>query len=265
MVGVQIQANIADVPVIVTAEPRPAIIAFLVSTLWKFAQFEWLARLHHEHYHTKQQQLKNIDNNTARIVNEEGNIHTTPKGEVVEQCLPSSGNGTDERNEENSLILHQLRFQDWEIDTRTGERKILLCKSQFCLQGFVSFLMIAALVLLIVGSFTECLTFTTLVGDNTVHGCQKGYNLYTLGTAMIQDNFMDGNSAKVGTWFMFLNYIVLVGVFPWFVIIIQIYIMGLRQQQPYQLSRMLCRTADIIWSFASIEILLLAIIVVQVQ
>ena len=61
MVGVLITANIADVPVIVTAEPRGAIVSFLVATLWECIHTEWMIHLHLHYYHTCQ---KNRHNNS---------------------------------------------------------------------------------------------------------------------------------------------------------------------------------------------------------
>jgi hypothetical protein len=51
-VGVLIEMTVADgVPVLVKGEPRSAIVAFLVATLWEFVHFEWMTKLHEKHMH----------------------------------------------------------------------------------------------------------------------------------------------------------------------------------------------------------------------
>lgn len=265
MVGVQIQANIADVPVIVTAEPRPAIIAFLIATLWEFVHFEWMTQLHHDHYHNHHNKASD-SNSSDDIVNGDA---TKNHADEEDHGLSNNCAEFDKSSEvnilshERTLILQKLRFENFEKNELSGERDTLVCKSQLCLRIFVLVMILGVLALLLAGSVVECLSFTTYVGDNTIQGCQKSYNLYTLGSAMIQDNFLDGNSAPFGTWFMYLCYIFLVGFAPLFVIATHMYIMGLQQQQ--KISPILCRAADVIWSFASIEILLLAIMLVQVS
>lgn len=42
-----LEFNLSGVPVIARGEPRPAIIAFLVATLWEFVHIEWMTFFHH--------------------------------------------------------------------------------------------------------------------------------------------------------------------------------------------------------------------------
>ena len=42
-----LELNLNGVPVIARGEPRPAIIAFLVATLWEFVHIEWMTLFHH--------------------------------------------------------------------------------------------------------------------------------------------------------------------------------------------------------------------------
>lgn len=307
MVGVLITANIADVPVIVTAEPRGAIVSFLVATLWECIHTEWMIHLHLHYYHTCQKnrhnsqssycfsppytsiscdQLQKVpldqnymtttdltttveDNDKVQDFDDEDIIKVDKENAVDVVDRKSSVIYTDDEPVHRTSKLHKLYFQDYKKDITSGKRSNLVCKSHACLQVYMIFMIITVLVTLLVGSIIECISFTTYVGNDKYQGCKKSYSLYTLATEMTTENFMDGNSAPYSTWFMYLSYIFLVGFSPLFVILIHIYVIGIQQQLPQQIqhkaSSIICRIADSVWSFASIEILLLAIVLVQVR
>ena len=194
MIGLLLELNIAGgIPLIIKGEPRGAITAFLVATIWEFLHMEWMA-----YYHDKYSLEKG-------------------EGEMEPRSSPPLG--------------------------RTG----------MCL------LLATAIVLFITGSTVEVLRFTTILAGET-NGCPKSYSLYTLGAALVSDFFLYENDATLGVWTLCIGFFLLVVIMPLVVHLVQFMVLAFTWKPIF-----LCKFADSCWTFASVEVLLLAIFIVQVR
>lgn len=320
MIGILMKANIADVPVIVTAEPRPAIIAFLFAAIWNAIHFEWMMQLHHNANHLMNQNYcsnsnsNNTNNRNTESVDIVGKYNYNHNDVTSRECDSNDNNNKDDddnnkmnshsmthmdemhkkqeedvsdvvyngvnvsnideekdttngaehvnvlvsngrKSTRNDAIVMHLRFQDSD-----DSKSYLECKSQLCLQVFVIMLLLTVVTTYIAGCILELVRFTTFVGDDTV-GCIKSYNLYTIATELVSDFFSYGNSAKFGAWILCISYILFIGVCPIFVHLVHIMVFAFQMK----CTKSICRAADMSWSFASVEIMLLALIIVQVR
>lgn len=221
LVGVSLQIRVADVPVIIKGEPRGAIIAFLLATLWRFAHIEWITALH------------------TRII-----------------ILNHRNDGQErEPNEENAgTVVSAMRFQ-----TTGSGTAVKSCRSPVMARLIMSLLLAVAVGLFLAGSSTEVVRFTSVLGGESV-GCVRSYNLYTLGAELVSDFSLEANSAKPGTWTLFIAYILLLAVAPLFVHAVHILVFVLNVKH-----KTLCRIADISWTFASVDVLLVSVFTVQVR
>lgn len=205
MVGVLLEINVADgVPVVIKAEPRPAIIAFLIATVWEFVQIEWMVSLHEELWDERDRRDKMV--------------RTVP---------------TWYRNgvQTNSLTVRALMWLLWAVATG----------------------------LYLSGSILQAVRFTSVLGGET-GGCDRTYNLYEIGTTMVSDFFLLANDAVPGVWTMTISYMLFLAVFPLYCHMVHMlsFLFNIRQRQ-------MCIIADQCWTFASVEVLVLAIFTVEVS
>jgi hypothetical protein len=92
IVGVVLELDLNGVPVVARGEPRPAILAFLVATLWLFAHVEWMVLFHHRTSESKTAAAAVVVNrgNLAHAIRFRGFRTTTTKqfrNPVLLQCL----------------------------------------------------------------------------------------------------------------------------------------------------------------------------------
>jgi hypothetical protein len=215
MVGVILEISISEVPVIVKGEPRGAIIAFLVATLWEFVHIEWMT---HYHYESHKNQGAEEDRQVATNVED--------KGRLIDALRP---------------------------------RPLVHSATDATMRGSVWLLLPVSVGLFLAGSLMEVARFSSFLKGET-EGCVRGYNLYTLGTAIVKDQSLHLNSATPGVWTLYIAYILFVVVLPLFVHSLHVLGLGLNVH-----TRELCRIADICSTFVSVEVLLLGIFVVQVS
>lgn len=205
MVGVSLEINVADgVPLVIKAEPRPAIIAFLVATVWEFIQIEWIVALHEK------------------------------------LC-------TSQDHEEKM----QRMVPPW---YRDGVRN-----NSWTVRGSMCLLWIIAVGLLLAGSIMEGIRFTSVLGGETA-GCIRSYNLYELGAYLWSDFFLLANTAKPGVWTMAIAYVLCLAVFPLYGHLVHALSFWFDIRHRY-----MCIIADQCWTFASVEVLVLAIFTVEVS
>jgi len=218
VVGVMLEIIVeGDVPVIVKAEPRLAIIAFLFATLWEFIQIEWMTHCHH----------KNLSNS---------------KEETLSRTKPKN-------------VLDSLRFRS----NCSSDRNSLACKSPVCLRASMRLILCLLIGLFLAGSIIENIRFTSVVADEK-EGCVRDYNLYSLGTTLVSPFNLQANSAKPYMWILLFAQIILLAVLPLFVHLVHVLVCILNVT-----NERLCRIADICWTFASVDVFLIALYVVQVS
>jgi hypothetical protein len=205
MVGVSLEINVADgVPVVIKAEPRPAIIAFLVATVWEFIQIEWIVTLHEKLCTSKDREEK------------------------IQRMVPA-----------------------W---YREG-----VLTNSWTVRGPMFLLWTIAVGLLLAGSIMEGIRFTSVLGGEMA-GCIRSYNLYELGAFLWSDFFLLANDAKPGVWTMAISYVLCLAVFPLYVHLVHGLSLCFDIRQ-----RSMCLIADQFWTFASVEVYVLAIFTVEVS
>lgn len=219
MVGVQVQMVVAgDVPLIIRAKPRGAIISFLVATIHEFIQIEWMTHCH---------QKKLSDRETTKA---------------------------NERGEDENM-LGAMRFQSsW----NSSQPPPLACKNPLFQRACLCLLLAATIGTLLAGSLLENIRFTATVGEEP-EGCVRSYNLFSLGTTLTSDFFLDNSEAVAGVWTLFISYVILASVLPIFVHLVHISVCLFNID-----SKFLCQAADICATFASIEVVILGLFTVQV-
>ena len=236
----QISVNNGTVPLILKGEPRPAIIAFLFATVWSFIHLEVVNEYHihqfHKHYSPGTETMK--DNNTNTNGHE-----ITPAVAATVSPQPAT------------TVYDALRLYPGGEPLSWKYRLVLLA------------LYVSTVVLLLLGSiydvvhFTSYLLNTDTASDNDP-GCIQAYNIYELGTRLVSNFFRYENSALPGVYVLFISYVLFVVVSHLLVHSIHI-AMLLFHNIPQQ--TFICRLADICWTYASIEVLLLGIFAVQVR
>jgi len=205
MIGVLLEINVADgVPLVLKAEPRPAIIAFLVATVWEFIQIEWMVNLHEELFVEKDHHDK------------------------ITRMVPA-------------WYRNGVQTHSWAV--RAG----------------MWLLVTVATGLFLSGSILDAIRFTSVLGGETA-GCVRSYNLYEIGTTLVSDFFLLANDAAPGVWTMSISYLLFLAVFPLYCHFVHLlsFFFNIRQ-------RHMCLLADQCWTFASVEVLVLAIFTVEVS
>jgi len=240
IVGVMVEITVAgDVPVVIKGEPRFAIVAFLLATLWEFIHIEWMTHVHQSHLDglpPKNNEDDDDNNNGEEDGPGEGtedSTNTTPEGDIVKSLEFRS----DLRSRDNPLV----------------------CKSPLLLQASVLFLLCLSLGLFLAGASLETVRFISFASGAT-QGCTRSYNLYSLGRALISGFSLHLNGSKPSVWTLFFSYIILLIALPLLVHSIQTLTSVIRLK-----NKNLCRTADATWTFASVDVYLLAVFVTQVS
>lgn len=224
LVGTLLQMNVGGTLAVTRAEPRGAIIAFFVATLWEFLQIEW----------TVQQNEHHLQNHPSEQNRAEG--------------------GEQEGPQDKDSFLGAMRFRtDWIHDTNT-----VPCRNTSLLRIIVSgILLLTTIALFVAGSMSEMVYFTSS-GTSDSAPCKKSFNLVTLGNEMISDLALTQNDAIPAVWTLYIAYMLLVLIQPMAVHLVQILILLFDIRHAA-----LCRFADMFWGFASVEVLLMGVFVIE--
>jgi hypothetical protein len=241
LVGVLLELTPAGRDVAIRAEPRPAIVAFFLATLWEFTQIEWTVHLHNRHVH----------NGDEEPPSDHGDDDKEKQTPAAEEGTPSS----------NNSFLMAMRFR-----TKLSSNKNEDCVAPANFAGmwlWVVFLLVATLALYLSGASTELIQFTSKgVGDNA--GCEKSYNLVTFGNAMVSTLALTDNDALAGTWTLYVAYVILVLFLPIVVHCLQIIILTMAYMNVDKRKyKRLCRVASSLFGFSSVEVLLLGIFAIE--
>lgn len=112
--------------------------------------------------------------------------------------------------------------------------------------------------LLVVGAVTEFVYFTSVDSSGA---CTRSYNLLSLVLALLSEISTMSNSVPAQTWTLFVNYVVLILLFPIITHLLQVaFIVG---QFNLKKSKILGERIAVIWFFASIEPLLIGVFAVE--
>jgi hypothetical protein len=124
---------------------------------------------------------------------------------------------------------------------------------------WVPTLILAASVgLLVAGGVTEIVYFTSVDSSGV---CTRSYNLLSLVLALLNEMSMMSNSVPAQTWTLFVNYFVLILMFPIITHLLQVAFIVCRFRS--NKSKGLSEGTFVIWFFASIEPLLIGIFAVE--
>ena len=242
IVGVLLEITVAQtVPVIIKGEPRFAIGAFFIATVWEFIHLEWMTLCHER---------------TLRSQQDVGG------GTPAAATIPPPPTPT-ERDEEEDVVQDPIPRQS------TTQQQQPLTQSSTVRLGMVGIYLVCTIALLLTGSLLEIIRFTSILAptDGVVEasdelaGCVRSYTLYSFGTAMVSDMSLHlSSSGTIAlTWILFLfGYVMLLMVLPLLVHLIQI-TTNIKSQS------MLSMVAEISWTFASVDVFLVALFVVQVR
>lgn len=206
------------VPVIIKGEPRFAIIAFLLATLWEFVHIEWMTHCHH----------KNLSHA------EEAEKNGVQQGDV----------------------LDSLRFR---TSCCGSVHNSVACRGPGCLRAGMWLLLCLSIGLFLTGATFENIRFTSFLAGES-EGCVRSYSLYTLGMELVSDFSLQSNGAKPYVWILFLAYMILLAVLPLFVHMVQVLVCILSVNE-----KKLCQAADMCWTFASVDVFLVGLYLVQVS
>ena len=245
LVGVLLELTPAGRDVAIRAEPRPAIIAFLLATVWEFTQIEWTVHLHNRLLHYGDEEPTPANNGD----------------DDKEKQTPEAKEGTSSSSSTNNNFLMAMRFR-----TKLSSNKNEECVAPESLAGiwlWVLFLFVATLALYLSGATTELIQFTSIgVGDTA--GCEKSYNLVTFGNAMISTLALTDNDALPATWTLYIAYVILVLLLPITVHCLQIIILTMAYMNVEKTKyKRLCRVASSLFGFSSVEVLLLGIFAIE--
>lgn len=123
----------------------------------------------------------------------------------------------------------------------------------------MALLLVASIALYAAGATADLVSFTsTYVGEEA--SCIRSYTLYSLGSTIVSDFFMYKNEAKVGVWILYTGYICFVAVIP--ILVHCVHVMALIFNVKFEI---LCHVTNILWTFASVEVLLIGVYTVHVS
>ena len=262
LVGVQLELNVAGASVITRAEPRPAIIAFFVATLWEFAQIEWTVYLHNQHIYSH-------DGNDD---DDPGKVKDTEEGESSGDTGNRISNGTDgshtgNEGSTNDDFLMAMRFRTKMRSNKDSDSIPPINRNGIVL--WMIFLLVATVITYVVGAVSELLRFESTSIVSPVP-CIKSYNLISFANALINDMSLSGSDAPAGTWTLYIAYILLVVLLPILIHIFQTFIlvvsiMSGMNKDGKAMARYnnLCHTLASFNGFAGIEVLLIGIYAIQ--
>jgi hypothetical protein len=153
-------------------------------------------------------------------------------------------------------ILDSLRFRR----SCASDHNSLACRSPACLQVAMWLLVCVSIGSFLAGSIVENIRFTSVSAENKTEGCVRSYSLYSLGATLISDQSLQWNSVKPLVWILFVTYIILLVVIPLFVHLIHVLVCVLNVKD-----KLLCRSADICWTFACVDVYVIGLYIVQVS
>jgi hypothetical protein len=265
LIGVTMKMNSLSLPVIFTAEPRAAIITFLVATLWQFLHNEWLIHLHYQHSCINNQRTIQSSTTTPAIKTNIATTETISPGDEQTVAVTTSiiseasFQHQQSKQQDQKVLLKNVQLHIKNDNWNNTNRSIQYFK---CIQPSIIILLIVTIISLFWGSVTTLITFTSYSTNETtgVIGCEDTYSLYTLGNQLVSNDYILGSIGKAATWILCITYIQLVIIFPIFVLSVQTIGLAFNIHTTYFI-----HAADVLWSFASIEVLILAILLVQVR
>jgi Paraquat-inducible protein A len=234
LVGLTLEISLSNgsVPLVLRGEPRPAIISFLTATIWSFIHLEVISG-----YHLKQYQSSSFSNQPVQ-------------SELNGRATSTAGNS-------RSKFIDAIKFH-------SSKQSTYECRSPILTRLLVLFLLTSTIAMFIVGSIYDVIRFTSYVTENATSGCIRAYNIYTIGTMLISNIFTFDNSAMAGVYSLFTCYMLFGVVFHLLVHCIHLISYVFDAIPPTPHLRLLCRIADIGWTFASVEVVLLSVFAVQV-
>jgi hypothetical protein len=220
------------VPLVLRGEPRPAIISFLLATIWSFIHLEVVSG-----YHLKQYQSSSFS-------------HQPVQSDVKDRSTSTSGNS-------QSKFIDAIKF-------RSSKQSIYECRSPLLTRLLILLLLTSTVALFIVGSSRDVIRFTSYVTENSTSGCIRAYNIYSIGTMLISNMFTFDNAALASVYTLFTCYMFFGVAFHLLVHSIHLISYVFDAIPPTPHLRIICRIADIGWTFASVEVVLLSVFAVQV-
>lgn len=138
-------------------------------------------------------------------------------------------------------------------------RTNVYCTNATLARGLMCLLVAASLGLYFVGALLDLVRFEwTYAGDT--EGCELSYNLYSLGTTLVEDFFLYRSNVNAGIWFMYLLYIFSMAILPLCTHVIHALALFFNYSD-----RNLFRVVDLGWTFAGVEVLLIGVFVTQVS
>jgi hypothetical protein len=245
LVGVLLQLNVGGTQVATRAEPRPAILAFFLATLWEFCHIEWVVHCHdhHVHYHDDD----NNENEASKV-----SAENMEQGDGPEEN-PAGSSSKDQH------LLDAMKFRT----KLSSNDDTLSVKNTTAIRAWVAFLLVSTLTMYLAGATTELVQFTSFGAGDDV-GCKRSYNLVTLGNAMVSELALTSNNSKASTWTLYIAYVILVLFLPIVVHVLQIVSLSLATFGNHKdKNRKVCRVTSSLWGFSSVEVLLIGIYSVE--
>jgi hypothetical protein len=180
IVGVLLELNLNGVPVVARGEPRPAILAFLLATLWLVVHIEWMVWSHQ----------RTMEKSSSAVA-------------TANVGAPCSGN-----------LSGAIRFRDRDRATTTYADQQF--RHPILLRRLLAGLLLISFALFAAGSTLDLVRFqTTLAGDEA--GCVRSINLFTFPNIAVSDLVLDRNKSVYGIWTLVVSFLVFVLAIPWFV------------------------------------------------
>eukprot|EP00529_Nitzschia_sp_RCC80_P006024 CAMPEP_0113504538 /NCGR_PEP_ID=MMETSP0014_2-20120614/34768_1 /TAXON_ID=2857 /ORGANISM="Nitzschia sp." /LENGTH=995 /DNA_ID=CAMNT_0000399653 /DNA_START=443 /DNA_END=3430 /DNA_ORIENTATION=- /assembly_acc=CAM_ASM_000159 len=276
LVGVQLELNISGATVITRAEPRPAIIAFFMATLWEFVQIELTVYLHDKHVHYSTAGYGDEIDGTG-----DGNNELSD-AEVGEQ-IPKETNGTNSSVENigdgviatkpcDGNFLMAMRFRKGCFSNKNEDS--LAPVSVAGIYAWIGFLLVVTIATFLSGALSELVSFTTS-SIASPDECVKSYNLVSFGGGLINELSLKYSNGKAGTWTLYIAYILLVVFLPIVVHIMQLCVLAVStftlksdrsengNDSVMKKCKEVCHCMSSLFGFSSVEVLLIGIFAVE--
>lgn len=133
------------------------------------------------------------------------------------------------------------------------------CKPQVA-YGLLWVLWLTSVGLFVWGGMEPVAIFTTSLSfDPPESGCNRVYNIFQLGSALIDEFLLHDNQSLAEVWILFAAYQTSVAMVPLFVHLVQFLSLI------YKPNKTLCMLADIVWTFCGLEVVLLAFFVIETK
>ncbi len=176
--------------------------------------------------------------------------------ESLKEHNKTSDHEAQETADDERLLMAALQFQNAYKSSLSGRS----CRSVTLATAFVGLLWATSIGFYVAGSISEILRFQTTEGVQRDVVCDRSYNIYTLGTELLSDEAMRDSSSKPAMWTLCMAYLLLVVVSPLVVHLVQLLaILGLVSNST------IFQLGDSIWTFASVDVLLMGLYIVQVR